>query len=377
MKIVVFGLTVSSSWGNGHATLWRALGRALGEAGHALVFFERDMPYYAQHRDGLGFRGCDLRLYASWTDVLPAARREAAGADLAIVTSYCPDAAPATDLVLSACRGTRAFYDLDTPVTLDRLDLGERPSYVPAGAFGEVDLVLSFAGGHALDALVERLGAREAVPLYGSVDPRVHHPAAPDARFAADLAYLGTYAADRQGTLDELLLAPARRLPARRFLLGGAQYPPDLPWEPNVLRIAHVPPREHPAFFSSCALSLNVTRGPMVRWGWCPSGRLFEAAACGAPQVTDAWEGLEAFFEPGREILVACRARDVEAALARPRAELEAIGRAARERVLAEHTAAVRARELVAVARGDRPAGARRAPEAKGRGREDFARQEA
>jgi spore maturation protein CgeB len=354
MRIVVFGLTVSSSWGNGHATLWRGLCRALGSMGHAVVFFERDVPYYATHRDDTRFAGCDLRLFARWEEVVDEARREVGDADATLVTSYCADGGAACDLVLSEGRGMRVFYDMDTPVTLGKLEAGDAVPYVPAGGLGDFDLVLSFTGGRALDALRSRLGAREVAALYGCVDPVVHHPAAVDARFRADLSYLGTYAADRREALEELFVEPARRTPLGRFVLGGALYPDDFPWRHYVWLVPHVAPALHAAFFSSSALSLNVTRGAMSRWGWCPSGRLFEAAACGAPQITDAWEGLDAFFEPGKEILVARSCGDVVAAIASGPSELRRMARAARERVLDEHTADARARELVALLRGER-----------------------
>jgi spore maturation protein CgeB len=353
MRIVVFGLTISSSWGNGHATLWRGLAGALGALGHEVIFFERDVPYYAAHRDRATFPGCTLRLYPSFDAVLEIARGEVAAADVAMVTSYCPDAAVASDLLADHCRGARVFYDLDTPVTLERLEAGERASYVPAHGLGDFDLVLSFTGGRALDALRKRLKARRVAPLYGSVDPAVHHPTPPEARFRSDLSYLGTYAPDRRCALEELFVGPARRAPARRFLLGGALYPGDFPWLPNVWLIPHVAPGEHPPFFSSATLSLNVTRGAMASWGYCPSGRLFEAAACGAPQITDVWEGLESFFEPGREILVARGASEVMDALSASPGELAAIARAARDRALGEHTAAHRARRLMRLVGGD------------------------
>ncbi len=347
MKIVVFGLTVSSSWGNGHATTWRALSRALAAAGHRLVFFERDTPYYAAHRDTTRVVGCDLRLYRGWEAAIDDARRELASADAAMVTSYCPDGAAACDLTLSECRGARVFYDMDTPVTLGRLEAGEAVDYLPKQGLSDFDLVLSFTGGRALDALRTTLGARRTAPLYGTVDPAVHHPAPGDERFRADLSYLGTFAADRRVAIEDLFVDPARRLPARRFVLAGALYPNDFPWQPNIWLLPHVEPGQHAAFFSSAWLSLNVTRGAMARWGWCPSGRLFEAAACAAPQITDWWEGLEAFFEPGEEILVARSADDVVDAMALSRGELVRIALAARERVLTQHAADVRARELV------------------------------
>ena len=347
MKLVVFGLTVSSSWGNGHATLWRGLIGALAARGHRVVFFERDVPYYAFTRDLGELPGLSLVLYGDWESARARALPELADADAAMVTSYCPDGAAAADLVLSAAVPLSVFYDLDTPVTLARLAAGEPVPYVPPSGLGGFDLVLSYTGGAALQELARRLGARRVAPLYGSVDPRAHRPAAPKGEYRADLSYLGTWAADRQEPLDRLFLAPARRLPGKRFLIGGALYPADFPWGENVYFVRHVPPPEHPAFFGSSALTLNVTRGAMARMGHCPSGRLFEAAACGVPVLSDRWEGLDEFFAPGREILVAETTEDAMAAISLGQDELAAVARAARERTLAEHTAERRAEPML------------------------------
>jgi spore maturation protein CgeB len=348
MKIVVFGLTVSSSWGNGHATLWRGLCRALAGRGCRIVFFEHDVPYYAMNRDLREIPGGDLALYPDWDSVRARAARELADADVAMVTSYCPHGLEATDLVLAAPRAARVFYDLDTPVTLSRLASGETTSYIGPRGLRDFDLVLSYTGGAALDALRERLGARRVAPLYGHVDPQVHRPAEPAAHYACDLSYLGTYAADRQAGVESLLVEPARRRPSQKFLIGGAQYAQDFPWTDNIFFVRHLPPSEHPAFFSSSRLTLNVTRQAMAAMGWCPSGRLFEAAACGAAMISDDWEGLDAFFAPGEEILVAHGTDDVLAALDCDDGELRRIAEAGRERVLAQHTSAHRAGELLA-----------------------------
>jgi spore maturation protein CgeB len=347
MKLVIFGLTISSSWGNGHATLWRGLCRALAKDGHRVVFFERDVPYYAQHRDLRELPGTDLRLYGDWESVLPAARRDVADADAAMVTSYCPDGARACDLVLSTAGPRTVFYDLDTPVTLDRLGRGEPVPYLPAEGLGGFDLVLSYTGGRALDELRERLGARRVEPLYGSVDPEVHRPADAVPDFQGDVSYLGTYAADRQEALQQLFLEPARRRPEKRFVIGGAQYPVDFPWGDNIFFVRHLPPADHPAFYASSPLTLNVTRAAMAGMGHCPSGRLFEAAACGTAVLSDRWEGLDRFFAPGREIFTAAGTEEVSAILSLPREEIRKVARAARERTLAEHTAEKRAAELV------------------------------
>jgi spore maturation protein CgeB len=346
MKIVVFGLTISSSWGNGHATLWRGLCRALARYGHRIVFFERDMPYYAASRDLFDLQGGDLILYEKWDSIRSRAAREIADSDVVMTTSYCPDGLYAAALAFDAPRAKRVFYDLDTPVTLSQLKSGETPTYISPQGLADFDLVLSYTGGEALEKLQSELGARRVAPLYGHVDPVVHHPVRPVGRLVSDLSYLGTYAADRQSVLETLFVEPARARSKLRFLIGGAQYPENFPWSSNIFFLHHVPPAEHPAFYSSSRLTLNVTRQAMARMGWCPSGRLFEAAACGTPILSDHWAGLEDFFEPNHEILVAQTMDDVTAALDLGDLELRRIAAAGRERVLAEHTSEHRAKEL-------------------------------
>lgn len=346
MKIVIFGLTISSSWGNGHATLWRGLCRALAKRGHRILFFEKDVPYYAENRDLVEVPGGDLFLYENWESIRARAEMELEDADLALVSSYCPDGILAGDLLLSAPRAIRAFYDLDTPVTFSRLDTGEPISYIGSRGLGDFDLVLSYTGGRALERLRTDLGAQHVAPLYGHVDPDVHRPVHTIRRYVSDLSYLGTYAADRQNALQHLFIDPAACRPDRRFLIGGAQYPADFPWQPNIHFVQHLPPAEHPAFFSSSRLTLNITRQAMAEMGWCPSGRLFEAAACGAPILSDWWEGLDSFFEPGKDILIAANTDDAVAALDLTDAELTRIAKAGRERTLAEHTSDHRAKEL-------------------------------
>ncbi len=346
MKLVVFGLTVSSSWGNGHATLWRGLIRALERRGHEVVFFERDQPYYAENRDLTDLGEAGLVLYPDWQSVRLKALGHLLDADVAMVTSYCPDARVAADLIAEQGH-LSVFYDLDTPVTLARLKAGDQVDYLPEDGLGRFDLVLSYTGGEALTRLRQDLGARRTAPLYGHVDPEQHHPEPADPRYACDLSYLGTYAADRQAALERLFIAPARERPGCKFVLGGSGYPQDFPWTENIWFVKHLPPPEHAAFFSSGRLTLNVTRADMAAMGWCPSGRLFEAAACGAPILSDRWEGLEQFFTPGSEILLADSGAEVLDALDRPDADLRAIGHAARERVLDEHTSDHRAGQLL------------------------------
>jgi spore maturation protein CgeB len=345
MKIVIFGLTVSSSWGNGHATLWRGLCKALARRNHRIVFFERDVPYYAGARDLYEWQSGRLVLYPCWDAIRSQAYDEVRSADVVIVTSYCPDALNATEL-LGGC-ALSVFYDLDTPVTLARLSGGNAVAYIGPQGLRDFDLVLSYTGGTALAELSSRLGAKAAAPLYGHVDPELHQPEPPQPHYRSDLSYLGTYSADRQYGLESYFIHPARQRPQQRFLIGGAQYPQEFPWAPNIYFVRHLPPSEHAAFFSSSRLTLNITRAPMAQMGWCPSGRLFEAAACGVAVLSDDWEGLEQFFTPGSEILVARSESDALAALDLTDAELQRIGGAARERVLAEHTSDRRAIELL------------------------------
>jgi spore maturation protein CgeB len=348
MRLVIFGLTVSSSWGNGHATLWRGLLRALAQRGHQVVFFERDAPYYAANRDlrELPGRG-ELVLYREWDDVLPRARAELRDADAAMVTSYCPDGIAATQLLADGgTSGVSVFYDMDTPVTLENLREGRAVPYIGDRGLADFELVLSYTGGRSLDELRSRLHARRIETLYGHVDPQVHRRVPAVANYTSTLSYLGTYAADRQAALQSLFIEPARLRPGLTFLIGGAQYPADFPWTDNIRFVRHMPPPEHPAFYSSSRLTLSVTRKAMADNGWCPSGRLFEAAACGTPLVSDWWDGLDAFFTPGREILVARDTSDTLAALDLDDAALARIARDARDRVLAEHTSEHRAAEL-------------------------------
>ena len=346
MKLVVFGLTISSSWGNGHATLWRGLQRALAVRGWRVTFFERNTSYYAQNRDLDELPEGELVIYDDWPEIESRARREVATADVAMVTSYCPDGIAASDLVLGGPHALRVFYDLDTPVTLERLRRGDPTSYIGPRGLADFDLVLSFTGGVALEGLASLAGAREVHPLYGHVDPQIHRPGMAAAAYRSDFSYIGTYAADRQAALNRLFIEPASRRPHLRFVLAGAQYPQGFPWTANIFFVRHLPPARHASFYASSRLTLNVTRSDMARMGWCPSGRLFEAAACGTAIFSDSWEGLASFFEPAREILTGASCGDVITALDLPAERLAWLGANARERVLAEHTSAHRARQF-------------------------------
>jgi spore maturation protein CgeB len=354
VRIVFLGLSITSSWGNGHATNYRGLLRALARDRHEVVFLERDVPWYAAQRDLPRPPFGSTHLYGSLTELRDRFADDVAAADAVVVGSYVPDGIEVGRWVQSTARGVTAFYDIDTPVTVAAL-AAHACEYLDREVLSGYDLVLSFTGGPMLRTLERVWGARRAVAFHCLVDTELYRPqpVAP----TWDLGYLGTYGADRQPALDRLLVEPARRRPALRAVVAGPQYPPELVWPPNVERIEHLAPIDHPRFYSLQRLTVNVTRADMVRAGWSPSVRLFEAAACGVPIVSDRWEGLDTFFRPGREILLADTADEVLRILDQLGDDRrEAIGGAARQRVLAAHTAEHRAAELVAHVTSARPA---------------------
>ena len=345
MKLVVLGLSLSSSWGNGHATTYRALLQAFAARGHAVTFLERDVPWYrGDHRDLPDPGFCALRFYHDLAG-LEAHRTEVAAADAVIVGSYVPEGVAVGRWAQAAARGPVAFYDIDTPVTLAKLARGDHEYLSPELVAGYA-VYLSFTGGPTLGRIERAFGSPAARALYCSVDEARYRPTGGEARW--DLSYLGTYSPDRQPSLDLLLLEPARRAPHLRFAVAGPQYPLDIAWPDNVERFEHVGPADHPAFYAASRWTLNVTRADMIAAGWSPSVRLFEAGACACPVVSDVWEGLSELFAPDREIMLAQTSEAVLAVLARPAADRDAVASAFRARVLAEHTAGRRAAELEA-----------------------------
>ena len=345
LAIVVLGLTITSSWGNGHATTYRSLVRGLARRGHSVLFLECDKPWYREHRDLARPPYGETRLYDGIEELADSWRPAIRNADLVVVGSYVPDGIAVGRLVQQTARGATAFYDIDTPVTLAALGEG-RCDYLSPELIPGFDLYLSFTGGPTLGELEQRFGARAARPLYCSADPEDCQPD-PTATPEWDLGYLGTYSPDRQPTVERLLCAPARGWAAGRFVAAGSLYPPDLAWPDNCARIDHLPPDRHPQFYAAQRFTLNVTRAEMVRRGFSPSVRLFEAALCGTPTISDHWPGLGAFFRPGEEILVV-RSGDEMLGWLRgmPESQRRAIGARARARVLATHTGAHRAAEL-------------------------------
>jgi spore maturation protein CgeB len=346
LRIVILGLSITSSWGNGHATTYRSLMRALCRRGHEVLFLECDKPWYRAHRDLRRPPFGTVQLYEDIAQLRRRWRGEIAGADLVIVGSYVPDGIAVARWVRSVATGIVAFYDIDTPVTLAALADGTCP-YLDAELVPSFDLYLSFTGGPALRLLEGRYGARAARALYCSVDPEQHRPSEACGGMRWSLGYLGTYSADRQPALDRLLCDPARRWPEGRFAVAGPLYPAALRWPGNVERIEHVGPDRHAWFYGRQRFALNVTRADMVRLGYSPSVRLFEAAACGVPIISDWWPGLATIFAPGRDILLARDSGDVLHYLRdMPEAERAAMAKRARRHVLAHHTAAHRAAQL-------------------------------
>jgi spore maturation protein CgeB len=353
LHIVILGLSITSSWGNGHATTYRGLVRALGNLGHEVLFLERDMPWYAANRDVHMMPPARIELYSSVPQLKDRFADDVRHADVVIVGSYVPEGVAVGEWVTATAYGLTAFYDIDTPVTLAKLGQGDSEYLTPA-LVRRYTLYLSFAGGPILEYLEERYGAPQARPLYCAVDPHLYYPEPGVEHW--DLGYLGTYSPDRQPALETLLLEPARRWTQGRFVVAGPLYPAAMAWPSNVLHREHVPPSEHRAFYRAQRLTLNVTRADMVRAGYSPSIRLFEAAACATPMISDYWPGLETLFTPGQEILVA-EALEETLHYVRELAEsdLRALGRRARARVLAKHTAAHRAAELEAYIRDLQP----------------------
>ena len=342
--VVILGLAVTSSWGNGHATTYRGLIKGLAARGHRVLFLERDAEWYAGNRDMPHPAGARTELYQAFEDLPGRFEREISEARLVIVGSFVPEGIRVGEWALAVARGTTAFYDIDTPVTMAKLADGSC-DYVSPELIRRYQLYLSFTGGPLLRHIESHHGSPMARALYCSVDPEQYLPIQQSTRW--DLGYLGTYSDDRQPALDELMLHPARLWRRGRFMVAGPLYPKSIAWPANVRREIHLSPREHPAFYASQRFTLNVTRAAMKLAGYSPSVRLFEAGACGTPVISDWWDGLDTLLTPGREVLIASKADDsLRLMTDLPEEQRLAIGEAARRRILAEHTPLQRAAQL-------------------------------
>lgn len=346
MKIVFFGLSLSSSWGNGHAVTYRSLIKGLKLAGHSVVFFERDAPWYRTHRDFSETGLCDLRFYEKLSD-LASYRKLLQSADAIIIGTYVPDANILFRMMRDINHRILALYDIDTPVTVADLRAG-RQNVFDKSMIAKCDLYLSFTGGPFIAILEQEFKAPIVRALYCSVDPDSYKSLTKtwtDHLYA--LSYLGTYSPDRQAALENLMFKTASANPNLSFIVAGAQYPDTSSWPENIVHKDHIASKDHPTFYAQSRITLNLTRRDMMEAGYSPSIRLFEAASCQTAILTDDWPGLTDFFAPGLECLVARNVYDVDAALTLSDHELDIIGEAAREKVLAAHTGSTRAHELL------------------------------
>jgi spore maturation protein CgeB len=359
LRIAFFASSLVSAYWNGAATYYRGLARALHARGHHLTFYEPDAYDRQAHRD---IPDPPYARSVVWDpsrpDALERCLAEARAADLVVKASGVGvhDALLEARVVELRRPGNRvAFWDVDAPATLDRLTRDPTDPFRPL--VPRYDLVFTYGGGDPVVRAYESFGARRCVPIYNALDPDTHHPVPPDPRFEADLAFLGNRLPDREARVEEFFLRPAALLAGRRFLLGGSGWD-GKPLPPNVRALGHVGTGEHNALNCTPLAVLNVSRDSMARNGWSPATRVFAAAGAGACLVSDAWEGVEAFLEPGTEVLLARDGAEV-AALVRDldRARARRVGDAARRRVLAHHTYARRA-ETVEAALGLRSAGA-------------------
>ncbi|MBV9265769.1 MAG: glycosyltransferase [Acidobacteriaceae bacterium] len=343
MNCIFLGLSITSTWGNGHATTYRGLLKELAARGHHVTFLERDVPWYASNREFESAPYCDIRLYTSLDELKDCYTAAIRNADVVVVGSYVPEGIAVGRWVVETAEGCAAFYDIDTPVTLQSLK-ERRCEYISYDLFPKYQLYLSFTGGPTLKYIEHRLGSPCARALYCSVDPTLYYPERQEIHW--DLGYLGTYAPDRQASLTRFLIDVAEAQPSSRFTVAGPQYPADISWPSNLDRIDHLAAKDHRAFYNAQRFTLNVTRQDMVRAGYSPSVRLFEAAACGVPIITDKWPGLSRFFQPYTEILPVSSTEEVASYLRMRDDQRQEIVENARNCVLRFHTAGVRAREF-------------------------------
>lgn len=344
LRIAWFGSSLVSSYWNGAATYYRGLIRALDRRGHRVTFFEPDALGRQQHRDIADPDWAEVVVYEPHEAAALAAVEQARGADVVVKASGVGVADALLEEAVLDLGALAVLWDVDAPATLARLEADEDDplrSLVP-----RYDLVLTYGGGDPVRRRYRALGARECEPVYNALDPETHHPVPAEPRFAADLAFLANRLPDREARVREFFLAAAELAPGRRFLLGGAGWD-GVPLPPNVRLLGHVPTADHNALNATPLAVLNVLRASMAANGWSPATRVFEAAGAGACLISDAWQGIVEFLEPGREVLVAESGAEVAALLGGlTTARARAIGEAARRRVLAEHTYARRA-ELV------------------------------
>jgi spore maturation protein CgeB len=338
-RIAFYGSSLLSSYWNGAATYYRGILSALSQRGYRITFYEPDVHDRQAHRDIDPPDWCDVVVYDGTLEALKAAASRAATADIVVKASgvgFEDDRLFAEVMAAARPGALRIFWDVDAPATLAALVAN--PDHPLRRALPTLDMVLTYGGGDPVVRTYEGLGARRCVPIYNALDPSTHHPVAPEPRFAADLAFLGNRLPDREARVAEFLFTPAAANPDLRVLIGGAGWD-DAAMPPNVRKLGHVSTADHNAFNVSPRMVLNVARDSMAETGFSPATRVFEAAGAGACLVTDAWEGIETFLAPGREVLVARDGQDVgELMRAVTPAQATAVGRAALARVRRDHT---------------------------------------
>jgi len=350
MNIAFFGSSLVSAYWNGAATYYRGVIRAMQERGHRVTFYEPDAYERQQHRDMADPHWARVVVYAgAGTGGVLAVLEDARGADLVVKASgvgVFDELLEAAVLDLKRPGSLVAFWDVDAPATLERVQNDPRDPF--RALIPRYDLVLTYGGGDPVVEAYRALGARGCVPIYNALDPHTHHPVPPDPHFAATLGFLGNRLPDRESRVEEFFLKAAAELPNEKFLLGGSGWG-DKAMPPNVAYVGHVYTQDHNAFNVTPRAVLNVSRSSMARYGFSPATRVFEAAGAGACLITDFWEGIEMFFAPEREILVAHDGDEV-ARIIRDLTPSRAreLGQAALRRVLAEHTYAHRVAELEA-----------------------------
>ena len=349
-RIAFFGSSLVSAYWNGAATYYRGIIRALHQRGYAVTFYEPDAYQRQEHRDIPDPDWADVVVYPATEDGLQRALDAGCGADIVVKTSgvgVFDEQLEAEVLARRRAGALTIFWDVDAPATLDRVQ--HNPADPFRALIPQYDLILTYGGGDPVVNAYVACGARACVPIYNGLDPDTHHPVERDARFRAHLGFLGNRLPDREARVDEFFFRAAHALPDREFLLGGNGWG-DKARPGNVTYVGHVFTRDHNAFNCTPLALLNISRESMARYGFSPATRVFEAAGAGACLITDAWDGIGFFFEPGREILVASNGEEVAEhvrALTPPQAR--EIGAAALRRVLAEHTYTRRVEQVEAL----------------------------
>jgi len=345
--IVVIGLSISSSWGNGHASAYRGLLSELVKSGYNVLFLERENAVFAAHKDLHKHIGFKTEFYSSLKELKKKYSTAVECAQAVIVGSSVMEGAAVGEWVCNNAKGITAFYDIDTPLTMKNLD-AKCYEYLSAHLIPRFDLYLSFAGGVSLDLLETAYGSPMARPLYCSVDFSKYYPEERETRLY-DLGYMGTYSVCRQEPLETLMLETAKNWPEGRFAVAGTSYPGGIKWPANTKKIDHLSALHHRDFYCSLRFTLNITKAENAEAGYAPSVRLFEAAACGVPIISDYWEGLSNIFIFGEEILLSSSPRNTHKYLTEiPEQKRREIGERARQKVLNEHSPAHRVRELEA-----------------------------